>query len=280
MKSMKRWPRLVLWMILAAPAVHAQSEATLDGRVLDGRRPVARARVRALPEPSWHSLEEASRGEARTDSDGAFRISGLRAGWTYSVVVDRGAFAPVRQLVKVPASPLRIRVQPGAEASGRVVDTEGQPVEGALIRLNVSRSDKDAWRDPEMSVPLQALTGPDGRFLYRNLASGRYDLQVMREGLAPRLISGLTIPERARAVGVGDFRLEPGAVVEGRVADEEGRPVAGAQVGLTGTSNPRATDGQKRSRPPRTAPSGWSPFLRARASCSGSKLPGSYPGEA
>jgi protocatechuate 3,4-dioxygenase beta subunit len=243
---MKRVSALLL-IALAAPAVQAQSEATLAGRVRDGRRPVAGARVRALPEPSWHSLEMAARGEAWTDPDGAFRISGLRAGWSYSLVVDSGDFAPSRQLVKAPATRLKVRVRPGAEASGRVVDTDGQPVEGAQVRLHASRSatNRDDWRDPERFLSLQILTGPDGRFLYRNLAPGGYDLQVLREGLAPRLIR-LEVSARARSVGVGDFRLEPGAVIAGRVTDEEDRPVAGAQVGLTSdTSNPMATDGQK-----------------------------------
>jgi protocatechuate 3,4-dioxygenase beta subunit len=96
-----------------------------------------------------------------------------------------------------------------------------------------------------MFLSLQILTGPDGRFLFRNLSPGGYDLQVLRGGLAPRLVR-LEVPARARSAGAGDVRLEPGAVIEGRVTDEEDRPVAGAQVGLTSdTSNPMATDGQE-----------------------------------
>ncbi|MES1245586.1 MAG: carboxypeptidase-like regulatory domain-containing protein, partial [Acidobacteriota bacterium] len=246
MKRM-RWSACLLLTVLAAPAVRAQEEAALAGRVLDGRRPVVQARVRALPEPSWHGLETAAPGEARTGPDGSFHISGLRPGWTYSLVVDDGPFAPSRQLVKAPAARLKVRVRPGADLLGRAVDADGRPVESALVRLHVSRSaaGRDDWQDPERFIPSRVRTGADGLFLYNHLAPGSYDLQVLREGLAPRLVR-LEVRDRVRAVALGDFRLDPGALVEGLVTDEEGWPVAGARVGLTGdVSNPRATDGQE-----------------------------------
>lgn len=246
---------LCLLLLLMAPAVLAEPEATLSGRVVGSLgRPVANARVRAVPAPVRYGQEKPPAGAARTDSDGDFRIDGLRSGWTYSVIVDRGAFAPVRQLVEVPAR-LRVRVRPGAEASGRLVDMEGQPVEGALVRLFAPHSGApEGWRDPEMFVPRETVSGPDGRFLYPNLASGRYDLQLSREGLAPRLIQGLEVKDRTRTLKVGEIRMEPGAVIEGIVTDEKGRRVEGAQVGFTGsTSDPRSTD---RYKPVGTGPDG------------------------
>ena len=58
----------------------------------------------------------------------------------------------------------------------------------------------------------------------------------------------------ARTLKAGDIRMEPGAVIEGFVADEEGRRVAGATVGFTGsTSDPRSTD---RYEPVETGPDG------------------------
>ncbi len=244
----------LLLFALAAPALHAEPQATLSGRVLNGRHPVARARVRALPAPTEYGQEKPLKAETWTDDDGAFRFDGLRPGWTYSVVVDRSFFAPYRQLVEVPAR-LRIRLRPGAESSGRVVDTAGKPVEGALVRLfSPYSSAPEGWRDPEMFVPLEAFTGPDGRFVRQNLGPGRYDLQVSGEGLAPRLISGLEVKERDRFLKVGDIRMEPGAVIEGIVTDAEGRRVEGAQVGFTGsTSDPRSTD---RYEPVKSGPDG------------------------
>lgn len=221
------------------PATFALRRAGgLAGAVVDvGGRPVARARVRALPVPAGSVLDEPPSGEARTEADGRFRIPDLRAGWTYFLRVDGGDFAPARQIADVPPAdkpgkPVRITVTPGTAASGRVVDQAGQPVPGAAVRLRPAHQEDESWSE-EDSTPLEGLSGPDGRFLLSHLAAGRYDLQIEREGLSPGRIAGLEIPSGSRAVDLGDVRLKAGGFIEGRVLDESGRPVAGAHIGLS-----------------------------------------------
>jgi hypothetical protein len=59
MKSIKRLSRLVLWMILLAPAGHAQSEATLAVRVDLPDRQFKEEEVNVVAEPVTLDLEVA-----------------------------------------------------------------------------------------------------------------------------------------------------------------------------------------------------------------------------
>ncbi|MES1245587.1 MAG: carboxypeptidase regulatory-like domain-containing protein [Acidobacteriota bacterium] len=200
----------------------------LDGVVMEaGGRPVAKARVRALPAPGRSPMADPPSAEVSTDAAGRFHLPGLAVGLTYTLLVDGGDFAPVRRMADVaerPGEPLRITVSPGAAAAGRVLDPGGRPLPGAIVLLQQDR--------PEDSKPIEALSGPEGRFLLPHLAAGRYDLRVTREGFAPARIAGLEIPADSRAVDLGDVRMEGSAAIEGRVLDDRGRPVSGAQVGL------------------------------------------------
>ncbi len=228
---------LTVLAVLATVPVQAEPIRTtgLAGKVVDAAgRPVARARVRAVPAPADSPPPS---GETRTDAGGRFRIPGLRAGWTYLLKVDGGDFAPTRQIADVPPAvqpgkPVRITVTPGAEVSGRVVDPGRRPVPGAAVRLLPLLRADESWPDPEALKPLEGLSGSEGRFLLSHLAPGQYRLEIVREGFAPIRISGVEIPPNSPAVHLGDLRLPAGVTIEGRVVDEQGRPLAGALVAV------------------------------------------------
>jgi 5-hydroxyisourate hydrolase-like protein (transthyretin family) len=84
-------------------------------------------------------------------------------------------------------------------------------------------------------LPPGAITGADGKFKVTGLDSGRYRVQIVRPGFT----------EAARRAGDSAFvltltagqsleslvyHLSPGAVIAGRVVDEDGDPVVGASV--------------------------------------------------
>lgn len=101
---------------------------------------------------------------------------------------------------------------------------------------------------PAQSPPRSTLTGADGAFRFENVAEGTYTVLVRREGMVsgrPGLgLSPQRIRVRAGAPMTGlRYALTPQAVITGRVLDDEGEPVQGAQAmalrraaGLTGTS--------------------------------------------
>lgn len=164
------------------------------------------------------------------------RVAILAGGFLLSAVVRTAAQEPARTKGAVvegvvvnalTGEPLR-RVEvgllrSGAPRSGGVLRVTAKPLQGAQERERASASG------------LSALTGADGRFLFENVADGLYMVQLRRQGMFPwRGRQGLS-PSRIEVkegVPVRGLRyaLAPHAVISGKVLDEEGEPVQGAEV--------------------------------------------------
>lgn len=132
---------------------------------------------------------------------------------------------------------LLLAVQPAPRAariSGRVVDaTTGRPLAGVVITLNGS-----ALPFVARSRPPRVLTGRDGTFAIRGLASGVLYLNASRFGYLDATLGqtrplGSTQPLRIRnGADIHDVALKMWrpAVIAGAVLDEAGEPIVGAQV--------------------------------------------------
>jgi len=118
-----------------------------------------------------------------------------------------------------------------ATLSGIVTKDPGsEPVKKALIEL-ITESQSDGGN-------YTALTGVDGGFRIENIVPGRYRLFVERSGYQEihkhqRRSEGrvLTLSGGQELKGLV-IRLQAAAVVEGRVTDEDGDPMAEAQVAV------------------------------------------------
>lgn len=106
----------------------------------------------------------------------------------------------------------------------------GEPLKKARVILR-----KAEGRDQQ---PNSAVTGLDGRFLLKDIEPGRYRLLAGRNGYvrqeygqrgprSPGTILTLAPGQQLRDLV---FRLTPGAVIAGRVYDEEGEAVPGARI--------------------------------------------------
>jgi hypothetical protein len=149
--------------------------------------------------------------------------------------------------VKAPAAQVALE--------GRVLDSQGIPVAGALVERSPRRYYLDAWQehetdlDPWEETPLTVgspvlgyrstdrlkghpavCTDDDGRFRFGAVPAGETVLTVEAEGYAPvhRLIK---VEPRAQA---HEFRLLAGKKVCGQVVDDTGQPVPAACVVLNG----------------------------------------------
>lgn len=163
--------------LAGAPAKSAgESEgAILHGRVLSasGEAPLpgAEIRVRAA---EWHF--------ARADEEGRFSLRGLQGTEAHvHVVADRHALAVERvPLSAGEPSELTLTLDLGWTLAGRVVDPDGHPVAGAVVRI---RGDRLVERDGrpvatwEASLARdRAVSGCDGRFRFDSLYLGGFDL--------------------------------------------------------------------------------------------------------
>lgn len=128
-----------------------------------------------------------------------------------------------------PASPARSQFQ----IAGIVVDSlTMDPVPGATV-LTAPVQNRGATRT--------ARTGPDGRFVFSDLARGKYSLAGSARGYptqgfeqhdayATAIVAGTDLNSTHLV-----FRLQPGAAIRGRVIDEENEPVANATIHLFST---------------------------------------------
>jgi RNA polymerase sigma factor (sigma-70 family) len=117
------------------------------------------------------------------------------------------------------AGTLVITMAAGFSIRGFVDDSNGHPVAGAEVR-QVRMNEEN-----ERSV----RTDPSGTFEFKNMGAGELMLAVQADGLAPAV---QTI-QVAGNVAALQFQLDPGQRLRGRVADEQGDPVANAFVETT-----------------------------------------------
>lgn len=224
-----------------------EPDLAVTGVVVDeAGRPVAGAEISAsaanwpmrMPMRSRMRLFQGG-SLARTGPDGRFRVGNLVEGISYELRATRAGFAPARAETiapspERPAVPVRIVLQRGRSAFGKVLDAEQRPVAGAQVTLR-SAAPTDRMRqlralDEEILDLFETATGADGRFDLRNLPPGRYDLMAWGRGFAPLTLPNLEIPEGAATTDLGTLVLAPGVALEGRVVDDAGKPVEGAQI--------------------------------------------------
>jgi beta-lactamase regulating signal transducer with metallopeptidase domain/protocatechuate 3,4-dioxygenase beta subunit len=215
-------------------AIHLLPEAPFEGQILDPEgRPIAGASLRAWVDRAaviGHEFDTRNGGAnsfiltARTDDQGRFSIPGVPPS---KLPVNLQVSHPDHLSVSLnhPAptsaeSPLVIRMKPGAVVGGIVVDEQGRGVPGAWVEL----------RRPSDGRGIRSSTHTDdqGRYRFRNVATGRWSLVVEPEKFAPVLVP--IVADLARPVE-NQVVVPPGSTIRGKVVDAEGRAVAGAAVG-------------------------------------------------
>ena len=166
----------------------------------------------------------------RLEKDGTVRFEGVLPG-RYDVQVRcEGRVPEPRYPAVVVASAdvtgLAWTVRAGLELQGRLVDRDDKPVAGR-VRATPKNADPKAQR-----INGYADVERDGRFSLKGLLAGKHTVRATptdRPEPEP-----LEVELREGAAAEIKIVVESGGGIEGTVADEQGRPVAGADVTASG----------------------------------------------
>lgn len=116
--------------------------------------------------------------------------------------------------------------------TGRVVDTDGNPLAGALVRTDLRDTSTQMGNvDEHWRYGTYANTGPDGRFTLRSCWPGMdWDMRVTMPGHGESTVARQPLRD-GESIDLGDIVLEPADLsVNGIVVDGTGQPVPNVRV--------------------------------------------------
>ena len=164
-----------------------KTRRTLSGSVVNSvtGEPIRKALVRTM------GVEQRF---AFTGADGRFQIEGVAEGPT-SVSAQKPGFLdsagpgvrPEPFTTSASSSDILIKLTPEARVRGRVVDSEGEPVEGLAIQMTLQTivEGRKQWQPTQ-----SATTNEDGTYRIDNLASGVYVAQISSHPVFPAYWNG------------------------------------------------------------------------------------------
>jgi hypothetical protein len=195
---------LLLSSLLAqAPAAEAEKPGVIRGTVVSAttKEPIRRADVTLQPMvragASLGVMGPPPGGQkAVTDSEGNFAFTGVAPG-NFMVMAQRTGYVIARYGARTPLAPgtqisvkagqevtgVKIEMIPQGVIAGRVLDDEGEPLQGVMVMAMGSASSTGAARRGSrfgrLGMMSQGLTDDRGEFRIANLSPGRITLQFM-----------------------------------------------------------------------------------------------------
>lgn len=203
---------------------------TVSGTVTDEEgQPFPGAEVRVTPEGQRDAARAKS---AKSDAKGFYAVRGLEPG-TVAVSVRAKGRVTVEDEVSVPATGIALfdaRLVPGVRYTGKVVDLEGRPVEGARVTAREDRGPQQGFIFFLSSESPPAITDKGGAFVLDGLEpTARYAVHVRHPRHLPAELPGLS-GEAGGGLDDIEVLLEPAAWVTGTVTDAAGKPIPGARI--------------------------------------------------
>ena len=186
-------------------------ELVIEGRVLEKGSGLPLAGVPLSADAGPGAVTDAAGRFVLTHLDAGKAVHRVRAEWEGFVPGSKKVRTEGRRIPEVV-----LELSRGLEREDLVVDGAGEPVEGAALTCGRSLSDVDR---------LEAVTGADGRWVFRGLGDRPAELLTTRPGFAADLR-----PFDPRETSTMVVVLGPGDELWGRVAGRDGEPVPGARV--------------------------------------------------
>lgn len=201
--------------------------APVTGRVVDELGAgVAEARVRFESTSDFAPVMQVHRDAVASTGDGTFTFSALPAG-SIRFIASQGDFATgVSAMVtldgRTPKSGIEIMLPAGAALRGKVVSSDGRPVDSARVRVGVSGS---GFRT--VVPPREAYSDAAGEFVVRGLPRRALTALALHELGASK---AQTVDTSAGDVAGLVLTLDATGTIDGIVVDASGQPIDGAQV--------------------------------------------------
>ncbi len=247
--------------------------ATLAGRVVDAEGvPIEGARVQLLPSGenvfrAFMRRMDGGGGAVRSGKDGGFKATRLAPGENQRLDVRHDDYEE-RAIGGISLQPgatrggLTVVMRRGLTLRGVVKDEQGQPLGGAEVELQATRSFRAGRGGVQMEMigpgsQVRHETGVDGRFEFRGLKPGDYTVSARRPGFARASVDPVKVAD-TRAAEPLVLVLRPGATISGVLHDKLGNGASGWYVGARGASQgggPPLGPGSNRSEEP-TGPDG------------------------
>lgn len=181
---------------------------------------------------------------ATSGGDGGFKLTGLPVdsalGWEAKAErheISRGRLGG--------ETSLQVVLERAQRITGRVVDDDGKPIEGAGVNVSWVRKDDRGIASAQQSQPGPIRTDATGVFSFHRILRWEGNLLVRGPGYLStrRELEALPTLGETRELDLGTLTLRRGRTLAGRVVDaERGTPVAEALVWADWDVSPRVTD--------------------------------------
>ena len=215
---------------------------SLAGRVVDSEGfPLAGVTIElAMEKLDRALLTRGLDGRRRLTSskEGHFQFSLLPPDQEIVLLASEDGYVPVRITIDGlydSRDDLLVVLRPALRGKGLVTNTDLIPIADAQIEVRPAGTSAH-----EVALEAEDLarsnTDSKGQFEVEGLSIGEVDLEVSKPGFAAIIVRGIGVdPGNASDEGVvdlGTVLLGPGVSVEGIVVDQDGQPLAEAEVGL------------------------------------------------
>ena len=221
--------------VILVPGAQIEGRVTTDdGAAVAGAEVVVDREQRGMMMTGGESDRQ---GEAETDAEGRFVVADLLPGQPVAVAVYKAGFGSelVAGLEPPTEEPLAIVLRPSGRLKGRVVDTLGDPIEGA--RINAHPDFQAMMSTGRMRMrgqrqrPTWAVADADGAFLIEDVEPGILQISVDADSYRRQERTGVELAAGAELEL--EFVLEVGALVEGTVTTTDGEPIAEAWINVS-----------------------------------------------
>ena len=134
-------------------------------------------------------------------------------------------------------SGITVEAGKGGSIKARIVDSDGNPIQGALVSTHDNTWTDDAFTRalgdlfPTNATAKKVRSNKNGRFKIDGLTPENYQLRIQASGHS-RFIKTDVLVGEGRDTDLGTIRMVAGGAVSGLVVDQAGQPIVGARVTL------------------------------------------------